>query len=171
MEFFEDHVIPATNAAMEESGVNKMLTLPELKRFFGVWFLMSLHPQYSLDDFFYQDPKKDDKKNGEKKRKRDEFWDPPKCSKFMSRNLVKDILAKLWLSNDPPPIHHDRAWAICPLIKSFNDYMESSFEPSWLTCLDESMVAFLNEHCPNWVCVKRKPHPFGNEYHMIACCL
>ncbi len=72
-DFLELHVIPVTNAAIEESRVNKILTLPELKRFFGVWFLMSLHPQYSLDEFFYQEPRKDDKKNGEKKRKRDDF--------------------------------------------------------------------------------------------------
>ena len=33
------------------------------------------------------------------------------------------------------------------------------------------MVAFLNEFCPNWVYVKCKLHPYGNEYHTIACCI
>ncbi len=49
--------------------------------------------------------------------------------------------------------------------------MMEHFNLSWLSCLDELMVAFLNEHCLNWVCMKRKPHPFCNEYHTIACCL
>ncbi len=57
------------------------------------------------------------------------------------------------------------------LIQAFNNHMEEYFNPSWLNCLDELMVSFLNEHCPNWVCIKRKPHPFGNEYHTIVCCL
>ncbi len=57
------------------------------------------------------------------------------------------------------------------LIQAFNDHMEAVFDPSWLSCLDESMVAYMNEFAPNWVCVKRKPHPFGNEYHSIACCI
>ena len=31
------------------------------------------------------------------------------------------------------------------------------------------MVVFLNPHAPGWVHVKRKPHPMGNEYHIVAC--
>ncbi len=33
------------------------------------------------------------------------------------------------------------------------------------------MVSFLNEHCPNWVTVKCKPHPYENEYPTIAWCV
>lgn len=47
--------------------------------------------------------------------------------------------------------------------------MQAVFNPSWLTCLDESMVIFFNAFAPGWMNVKRKPHPFGNEYHTIAC--
>ena len=32
------------------------------------------------------------------------------------------------------------------------------------------MVIFSNAFAPGWMNVKRKPHPFGNEYHTIACC-
>ncbi len=89
----------------------------------------------------------------------------------MSRSQIKDITSNLCLSNETPPLYCNRAWLIPPLIDAFNNYMESCFELSWLNCLDESMVSFLNKHCPNWVCVKHKPYPFGNEYHTIACCL
>ncbi len=80
-------------------------------------------------------------------------------------------MSHLCLCNDNPPEYRDCSWAIRPLIAAFNEHMETCFDPSWLTCLDESMVAFLNEHSPNWVCIKRKPHPYGNEYHTIACCM
>ena len=49
--------------------------------------------------------------------------------------------------------------------------MTEVFSSSWITCLDESMVVFFNAFCPGWMNVKRKPHPFGNEYHTIACCI
>ena len=25
--------------------------------------------------------------------------------------------------------------------------------------------------CPGWVFCPRKPHPFGNEYHTVCCCM
>ncbi len=86
-------------------------------------------------------------------------------------NRFKDILSNIQLYNNPHPNYHNRSWMIHPLIQAFNDQMEECFNPSWLNCLDESMVAFLNKHCPNWVRIKRKPHPLENEYHTIACCL
>ncbi len=60
--YFENHDLPATNQAMEESGIENAITLFELKQFMGLWFLMCLHPQYSFEEFFYQDPKKEEKK-------------------------------------------------------------------------------------------------------------
>jgi hypothetical protein len=47
--------------------------------------------------------------------------------------------------------------------------MKDVFPPSWGICLDESMVKWLNEYAPGWMAVGRKPSPFGNEYHTIAC--
>ncbi len=102
-----------------------------------------------------------------KKRKRNEFWDLPRWGKFMSHNHDKEIISNLCLWNDQPPIYCGHSWAICPLTTAFNKHMESSFEPSWQSCLDKSIVSFLNDHCPNWVCVKCKPPPFGNKYHPL----
>lgn len=33
---------------------------------------------------------------------------------------------------------------------------------------DESMIDWWNSFCQDWMCVPRKPHPFGNEYHKIC---
>ena len=54
------------------------------------------------------------------------------------------------------------------MIEGFNDHYEGEYVPSWLNCLDESMNSFLDNFCPGFMCVPRKPHPFGNEYHSIA---
>ena len=44
------------------------------------------------------------------------------------------------------------------------------FEPSWVSVLDDSMQEWISKYtCPAWMCVGRKPHPFGNERHTIAC--
>jgi len=48
--------------------------------------------------------------------------------------------------------------------------MVEKFSPSWISCLDESMSKWLGQYmCPGFMCVPRKPWPYGNEYHTIAC--
>ena len=48
--------------------------------------------------------------------------------------------------------------------------MRETFIPSWVSCLDESMSIWFNRYtCPGWIFCPQKPHPFGNEYHTIAC--
>jgi hypothetical protein len=56
------------------------------------------------------------------------------------------------------------------LIFAFNENMAENFMPSWINYIDESMSVWFSEYtCPGCMFVPRKPHPFGNEYH-IACC-
>jgi hypothetical protein len=48
--------------------------------------------------------------------------------------------------------------------------MSKAFFPSWISVLDESMSVWTSNYtCPGWMVVPRKPHPFGNEYHTVAC--
>ena len=48
--------------------------------------------------------------------------------------------------------------------------MQRIFIQSWISCLDESMSAWINKFaCPGFVFCPRKPHPKGNEYHTICC--
>ena len=56
------------------------------------------------------------------------------------------------------------------MIELWNQNMTECFSPGWIVCLDESMSIWHNRWtCPGWVYCPRKPHPFGNEYHDIAC--
>ena len=48
--------------------------------------------------------------------------------------------------------------------------MEARFDPSWVSVLDESIQWCINLYnLPGCIFVPRKPHPFGNQYHTIAC--
>ncbi len=85
--YFWQHVVPSTSAMLQEMG-SEETSLRELRIWFGIWFLHSLHPQYSLEDFFYIDAK----------RKRDDFWNPPKCGKYMPRNRFQKIQQCLCLT-------------------------------------------------------------------------
>ena len=89
----------------------------------------------------------------------------------MSRNRFDSLHSCMRLRYQDPPSFRDKFWHIRELINSFNKNMTEVFSSSWITCLDESMVVFFNAFCPGWMNVKRKPHPFGNEYHTIACCI
>jgi hypothetical protein len=54
------------------------------------------------------------------------------------------------------------------LIDAFNEHYATEYSPLWLSCIDESMNIWLNKFCPAFMSHPRKPHPFGNEYHLIA---
>ena len=54
------------------------------------------------------------------------------------------------------------------MINAFNDNYEEKYIPLWLSCLDESMNSWLDKFCPGFVTVPHKPHPLGNEYHIIS---
>ena len=65
------------------------------------------------------------------------------------------------------PAFLDRFHDVWQMIDAFNEHYECEYVPSWLNCLEESMNSFLEKFCPGFMCVPRKPHPFGNEYHSI----
>ena len=47
--------------------------------------------------------------------------------------------------------------------------MENKFNPGWINVLDKIMMEWFNNYSPGFMCVDRKPHPFGNERHTICC--
>ena len=49
--------------------------------------------------------------------------------------------------------------------EAWNHNMAQQFLPSWINVLDESMMGWFNKWSPGFMCVVRKPHPFGNDRH------
>jgi hypothetical protein len=112
--------------------------------------------------------------------KRGDFWnttservpymfDPPQFGKYMSRNRFNDMTSCFKLRRGSPPPYRDKCWEIRQMQEAFNDHMKGCFNAAWDVCLDESMVKWLNEFSRGWMAEGRKPSPFGNEYHTMAC--
>ncbi|KAL3810770.1 LOW QUALITY PROTEIN: hypothetical protein ACHAXA_001595, partial [Cyclostephanos tholiformis] len=98
---------------------------------------------------------------------------PFRLNNAMSFTRYLEIIAALRFTDARTPTverdgYEDRFHEVRKLIDEFNNHYAHSYNPSWLNCLDESMSSWLNKFCPGFMCVPRKPHPFGNEYHSIA---
>jgi Transposase IS4 len=140
---------------------NKQLTPPltigEFKRFIGLFFLMS-----TTEGFFRRD-----------------FWSrlpinmfrgaPYRFHEYMTRNRFDAIASSLRFSNTIS-VPGDKFAEVRDMLSAWNRNMSLNFEPSWVSCLDESMSIWTNPWtCPGYMYVPRKPHPMGNEYHTVCC--
>ena len=89
---------------------------------------------------------------------------------FMTRNRFKNILNNMKYTSTCPPSFHDRFWEVRYMLDCWNKNMGKNFIPSWINCVDESMLKWVNEFtCRGFMFIPQKPWPFGNEYH-DACC-
>ena len=87
---------------------------------------------------------------------------------YMSRFHWEAINGALRYTNKIPPAYVDRFHEVRQMQDNFNTYYAEQYCPGWWNCLDESMSVWQNNFCPGFMCVPRKPHPFGNEYHSIC---
>ena len=56
------------------------------------------------------------------------------------------------------------------MIDKWNNRMTEIFNPSWFSCLEDSMVILITSWTfTGWMIIKRKHHPFGTDYHTISC--
>ena len=49
--------------------------------------------------------------------------------------------------------------------ENFKTFYSEQYCPGCWNCLDK---VWQNDFCPGFMCVRRKPHPFGIEYHTIC---
>lgn len=153
--YLEEIILVETNKNLQSPSPLKM---GEFLRWLGIWFLMAT--TYVTN--------------------RREFWSaknssafegaPFRLNDYMSRKRFEDILQALRLTSATSPQFKDRFFEVRDLIEAWNQNMRDMFTPGWISCLDESMSKWLSEYtCPGFMCVPRKPWPYGNEYHTIAC--
>ena len=57
----------------------------------------------------------------------------------------------------------DRWSEVSWVVSGFNRNRKKTVNPSWLICVDESMVAWTGQGCPHLSFVPRKPEPLGIE--------
>ena len=95
---------------------------------------------------------------------------PGRLIKYMSLNRFEDILCNLSYTDKNVPAYNDKLFHMRQMEDAWNVNMTKVFESSWVSVLYESMQECISKYtCPDWMCVGRKPNPFGNERHTIAC--
>ena len=154
-DYVTDIILPNTNKSLDIK-----LSLGEFLRYVGIWLFITNHSlKHRVRDFW-------------SKETPSRFSSTPayRCDDWMSHRRFKEITKALTFTGDNPPTYKDPFHEVRGLIKAWNANMTEVFQPSWLSCLDESISIWFSKFtCPGWMCVPRKPHPFGNEYHSICC--
>ncbi len=151
--FVKDVMLVAMNDELEEK-----VSYGEFLKWLGLWFVMATTHFDARRDFWSTQPIKM------------LVGAPYRFNDIMSRNRFEAILSALQFTDQAPPAYRDRFWEVRQMIDEWNKNMVEKFSPSWISCLDESMSKWLGQYtCPGFMCVPRKPWPYGNEYHTIAC--
>jgi hypothetical protein len=148
-------IIPMINKGIQSGGPVEYW---EFLQFLGLWFLMATIQGPQRTDYWSLEPVS--KYNG-----------APFRITEMSRFRFDEILRCLRYTDDMPPTAYcDQFFQIRKLVEAWNENMAANFTPGWISCLDESMSTWANKYtCPGYMFVPRKPWPFGNEWHTIAC--
>ena len=155
--FLVNFVINKTNSCLR-SMQKKEITYGEFLIFIGLQLYMSTIIGYSRRDFWFSAPISLD------------VGAPVCLGKFTSLKHFETILYNLVFTDEQPPSCYNKFWEFKKMIKLWNVNMEKFFCPDWIVCSNESMFIWFNKWtCPGWAYCPRKPHPFGNEYHDIAC--
>lgn len=157
--FVLDVILVAINASLNGPSVS----YGEFLQFLGIWLIMGCVQGFSRTDFWSSSPITGLPEH---------TGAPYRFNHIMSRYRFDQILSNLRFTMDDPPAYKDPFWEIRQLIDAWNENMDEEFIAGWLSCLDESISVWTNEFtCPGFMFVPRKPHPFGNEYHTVCCCL
>jgi len=153
--FVKTVMIPMMNASGE---LEPELKYGEFIKWLGLWFLMATTSVQNRRSFWSVKPP-------------DNFdITQLRFNEYMSRNRFENIRAALSFTNVEPPTYLDRFWEVRQLLDEWNTNMDRKFQPSWISCVDESMSKWVGQFtCPGFIVCPRKPWPFGNEYHTISC--
>ncbi|KAL7554463.1 hypothetical protein ACHAWF_019026 [Thalassiosira exigua] len=152
VKYVRDVVIPETNKTLYPA-----TDMTEMFRFFGAIFFMACHPGVP-DRAMWWSKKEVSEKEGA----------PFRMNKWFTWDRFNDLMRHITYTDREVPGFEDKFHEVRQMENVFNEHMEEEFDPSWMNTLDESMLAYLNKHCLGWMCVPRKPHPFGNERHTIS---
>jgi Transposase IS4 len=154
MAWVKEVLLVKTNDNLDD----QKITYGEFLRWIGLWFIMATTEGCQRRDFWasanismYAGA-------------------PYRFNDLMSRSRFEDILQSLQFTDVEANGPLDKFHEIRQLVDCWNKNMAENFRPSYISCLDESMSPWTNPFtCPGYMFVPRKPHPFGNEYHSVAC--
>ena len=94
---------------------------------------------------------------------------PYRFNDIMSRNHFEKILAALRFNNQLSLIYKDAFHEVHQMVDCWNDNMYNIFSPGWITCLDKSVMKWINQFTySGFMFIPRKPWLFENEFHTIT---
>ena len=158
--FFPRKFLETVIAKLTRNKLSSPLTFAEFLRYIGIWLLIVRSSPGNMNRKEFWSKKAISRKRGA----------PYRFNDLMTGSRFEDITNALEYTDKAAPTYKDRFWEVRQMIEEWNNNMKDMFIPAWITCLDESMSIWTNRWtCPGWVFCLRKPHPFGNEYHTIAC--
>ena len=153
MDYIKDVVIPETN-----KGFNSAMNLSEYFCVIGCRLIMACYVGHSVRDFFLKDPITPQK------------GAPIRLNHIISGRRLEKITQVMSYTNIAIPEFNYPFFRQRQMQEGWNKNMAEHFEPSWFSVLDESIQEWINRYtCPGWMFFLRKPRPFGNMYHTIAC--
>ena len=94
---------------------------------------------------------------------------PFRLNKYMSRTRFEGILGSLRYGVQKDVEYYDGFFCMRKTEEAWILNMAEDFNPSWINVLDESMMEWFDKYAPGFMCVGRKPFPFGNKRHTICC--
>lgn len=158
-----------TNARLTGNTVDDAKTTRgELLRWWGYALALSLNSGVPIERMWAHETYPDD------------ILPPPNMGRFgMTKNRWMRLRARMACGpSDEASLEADPWSFVRAFTNSFNDHMHTTFGPSWLLCLDESMVAWRGRFgegdpskCPHRSWVPRKPEPMGCELKSLACAM
>ena len=95
---------------------------------------------------------------------------PFRINRIMYRNWFDYIISAIIFTNREVP-YEDRFFQMRQLEEAWKQNMSQQCFPSWINVLDDYMMEWFNKWALGFMCVIRKPHPFGNKRHTICCAL
>lgn len=113
---------------MNEHLLSKGLLWGEFLKYIAIWFLMSMVSNRCARWYNWE----------ESEPNKWPFW----FCKYMWYTRFKNITKVLCYTSTPQPTFVDKFYKVRDIIKAWNDNMKEKFIPSWMSCLDESMLAW-----------------------------
>ncbi len=131
-DFLRDIVIPKINSNIRQS--KTPVNMSEFVKWLGCIHFMSCFDGVEDRQDWWSTKDIDDYEGA-----------PFQLNEHMSRARFEDIMQAIRYTDDEPPAFVDCFHEIRKMQNAWNDYMEEEYSPSWISCLDESMIEWLNK--------------------------
>ena len=87
---------------------------------------------------------------------------PFRLNKYMSRTRFEVIILSLHYTNREDFVYNSWLLRMRQMVEVWNMNISDEFNPYWINLLDESNMDWFNKYSPVFMCIGRKPRPFGN---------